>query len=268
MSRTLVNGREAVEIDARDRGLHYGDGLFETIALVAGEPRRLELHVARLARGCARLGIACPPHELLEQELARLAGEETRGVLKLIVTRGIGARGFKVDADAPPTRILSLHPWPNHPPQWASEGVAVRICQTSLADQPALAGIKHLNRLEQVVARREWNDPAIAEGLMRDRQGAFVCGTMTNMFIVRDGRLLTPAVDRCGVAGTMRAAVLERAHALGIPAVQSVVTEDELERADEVFLTNALIGVWPVTRIERRTLSIGPLTQRLRAEVE
>ncbi len=268
MSRTLINGRESVEIDVRDRGLHYGDGVFETVALVQGEPRRLEHHFARLARGCARLGIACPPHELLAQELAKLAGDETRGVLKLIVTRGIGARGLKVDADAPPTRILSLHPWPTHPSQWQSEGVAVRICKTQLADQPALAGIKHLNRLEQVVARREWNDPAIAEGLMRDRQGAFVCGTMTNMFIVRDGRLLTPPVDRCGVAGTVRATVLERAHALGMPAVQSVVTEEELARADEVFLTNAVIGIWPVTRIERRTLRVGPLTLRLRAEVE
>jgi 4-amino-4-deoxychorismate lyase len=268
VSRTLVNGREAVEVDARDRGLHYGDGVFETIAVVKGEPRRLEHHFARLARGCARLGIACPAHALLEEELLKLTGEETRGVLKLIVTRGIGARGLRAEAEAPPTRILSLHPWPNHPPQWASEGVMVHICKTQLADQPALAGIKHLNRLEQVVARREWNDPGIAEGLMRDRHGSFVCGTMTNMFIVRDGRLLTPPVDRCGVAGTVRAALLERAHALGIPAVQSIVTEDELQRADEVFLTNALVGIWPVTRIQGRRLPIGPLTQRLREEVE
>lgn len=266
--RILVNGRGTTQIDARDRGLHYGDGLFETIAILDGEPRRLVLHLERLGRGCARLGIACPETELLAREIQTLAADEPRAVVKLIVTRGMSVRGLNIDSEATPTRILSLHPWPSYPADWSSAGIAVRLCSTLLAEQPALAGIKHLNRLEQVIARREWSDPAIAEGLMRDRHGALVCGTMTNMFIVREGRVLTPPVDRCGVAGTVRATVLERAHSLGIPAVQAVVTLDELQRADEVFLTNALAGIWPVSRVAERGLAVGPVTRRLQAAIE
>ncbi len=267
-TRTLVNGRNTTQIDARDRGLQYGDGLFETFAVIDGDVRRLDLHLERLTRGCGRLGIASPDRALLVSEIESLAADQARAVLKLIVTRGMAGRGLDIDPDAQPTRILSLHPWPSHPAQWAKEGVTVRICTTTLGEQPALAGIKHLNRLEHVVARREWNDPQVAEGLLRNRQRSFVCGTMTNMFIVQSGRLLTPAVDRCGVAGTVRATVLERAHALGIPAVQAVIGDEELAAADEVFLTNALIGIWPVTRIEERQLSVGPLTLRLQSEIQ
>lgn len=265
--RILVNGRSTATIDVRDRGLQYGDGVFETLAVLEGKVLRLELHLERLTRGCARLGIVCPDRDTLRGEIESLAADQARSVLKLIVTRGMAARGLHVDPDAQPTRILSLHPWPAYPTQWAQEGVAVRICATVLAEQPALAGIKHLNRLEQVVARREWNDAAIAEGLMRNRQGAIVCGTITNVFIVQNGKVMTPAVDRCGVAGTVRATVLERAHALSIPAVQAVVGDAELAAADEVFLTNALIGIWPVARIDERRLSVGPLTRRLQAEL-
>ncbi len=266
-TRTLVNGRNTTQVDARDRGLQYGDGLFETLAVINGEARRLELHLERLTRGCGRLGIAAPDRTVLVSEIESLAADQARAVLKVIVTRGMAGRGLDIDLEAQPTRILSLHPWPSHPAQWATQGVTVRICTTTLGEQPALAGIKHLNRLEHVVARREWNDPQIAEGLLRNRQRSFVCGTMTNMFVVQNGRLLTPPVDRCGVAGTVRATVLERSHALGIPAVQAVVGDEELAAAEEVFLTNALIGIWPVTRIEDRKLGVGPITQRLQSQI-
>jgi 4-amino-4-deoxychorismate lyase len=265
--RVLINGRRSAQIDVRDRGLQYGDGVFETLAIVDGEPRRLTLHFERLERGCRRLGIECPERELLSEEIHTLAGDETGAVLKIIVTRGIGARGLRIDAEASPTRVVSLFPWPVYPADWASEGVTVRLCTTVLADQPDLAGIKHLNRLEQILARREWSDPAIAEGLMRDRHGAVVCGTITNMFIVREGRLFTPPVDRCGVAGTVRAAILEAARALGIPAVQAIVTREELRNAEEVFLTNALVGVWPVRAIEEQRYVPGPVTRKLQAAV-
>jgi len=267
-TRILINGRDSTLVDARDRGLNYGDGLFETIAVVDGVARRWSLHRERLARGCTRLGIAHPEFEELEQEIQTLSADEARAVVKVIVTRGIGARGLSVDPQAQPTRIVGLHPWPVHPPEWAERGVHVRLCTTTLADQPALAGIKHLNRLEQVLARREWSDAHVAEGLMCDRQGAVVCGTMTNMFMVREGRLLTPAVDRCGVAGTVRATVLERAHALGIPAVQALIMPNDLRQADEVFLTNALVGLWAVNQLDDRALVPGPVWARLRAAIQ
>src|SRR5690606_18605217 len=134
-------------------------------------------------------------------------------------------------------------PWPDHPPGHVTEGVHVRWCSTRLGTNPQLAGIKHLNRLEQVLARAEWQDGPWAEGLVCDQQGRVVCGTMTNMFIVRTGTLYTPPITDCGVEGITRARVLERAGTLGIPAHTVPLWPDEVRAADEVFLCNTVIGI-------------------------
>ncbi len=271
-ARLLIDGHERPFIDARDRGLQYGDGLFETLAVLEGGVRRFEAHWTRLLRGCEKLGIPAPGRSTVEAEIARLAGGQRRAALKLIVTRGVAGRGYASPADATPTRILWLNPWPSFPAEWPRQGVIVRVCRTLLAEQPALAGIKHLNRLEQVLARREWTSTnevdSCAEGLMRDASGAVVCGTMTNIFAIQGGRLLTPPLDRCGVAGTVRAAVIAAAPGLGLAAEERRITLEDLCAADEVFLTNALIGVWPVRRIENRACRSGPLTRRLQEIVE
>jgi 4-amino-4-deoxychorismate lyase len=184
-------------------------------------------------------------------------------VLKLVVTRGVGGRGYRIEDGIEPTRIVSLHTWPSFPADWAESGVVVRWCEATLAEQPMLAGIKHLNRLEQVVARREWSDPGIAEGLMCDSRGRVIGGTRTNLFLVRGSELVTPSVHRCGLAGTMRASVIEVAGQLGLRAIEIDIWNDDVEQAEEIFLTNALIGIWPVKQIDRRLLDVGPVPRRL-----
>lgn len=251
-----------------DRGLHYGDGLFETIKVEDGSPEFWDRHLARLAEGCERLGIAAPEGDTLRREARRLCAGDRRSVLKIIVTRGAGGRGYRPPERPVPTRILSRHPWPDHAPAAWREGVVVRVCTTRLATQPLLAGIKHLNRLEQVMARREWDDPVIGEGLMLDTDGFVVDGTMSNLFIVAGGRLATPDLSLSGVAGVMRAVVLEAAAKLKVPAEVTRLTLDRVRAADEAFLTNSLIRIWPVRELDGKRYRLGGLVRRLAKEVE
>jgi len=265
---TLVDGRRAGTVPAADRGLHYGDGLFETVAVVSGRALVLDRHLARLEHGCGRLGIPFPGRETLTAEADALAAERARAVLKVIVTRGVGGRGYRPPEAPRSTRVLSLHPWPGDVDRRRDGGVAVRLCRTRLASNPALAGLKHLNRLEQVLARAEWSGTEPAEGLMLDGEGKLVEGISSNVFVVRAGRLLTPEVDRCGVAGVVRAIILERAPAqLGLAVEVRPLPLEALGDAEEVFLTNSVIGLWPVRAVERRRYRIGAVARRLQAEL-
>ncbi len=259
----LVNGTPATQVSAQDRGLHYGDGVFETLAVRDSRPLLWEKHVQRLRMGCARLGIPAPADALLASEVQQVCAGAAQAVLKIMVTRGEGARGYRVVPPVHATRLVALYPWPAWPEAYARQGVRVRVCDTRLACNPALAGIKHLNRLEQVLARSEWEDASIAEGLMLDTAGHVIEGTMSNIFIVRDGRLWTPEVDNCGVAGIMRGVIVEFAarHAIGCGITG--LSLQQVREADEVFLCNSIIGVWPVREIDDVHYPCGPLTQRV-----
>jgi 4-amino-4-deoxychorismate lyase len=263
-----VNGRDAATVSVLERALHYGDGLFETMACVAGSVRLLDLHLERLAAGCQRLGIGVPASETLREELAAVAASCPRAVIKLLVTRGEArARGYALSGTEKANRITLRFPWPADDGRAVHEGVRLRTAALRLGENPALAGIKHCNRLEQVLARREWNDPGIAESLLYSSGGALVSGTMTNVFIVKEGVLCTPRLDRCGVAGVMRRTVLGLAAQLGIAAREEQLTQADVQGAEEMFLTNALIGIHPVRELDGRPLARHTLTARLQLEL-
>jgi len=262
-TRRLVNGRARRCIDAADRGLQYGDGLFETMALRGGTLRFLDAHMERLARGCERMQIAPVPPAILEAELAQLTAGADDGIVKLVVTRGGSARGYRPDQWAAPSRVLFLHPHRAWPAAHYADGIRLRLCATRLGCNPLLAGIKHLNRLEQVMARLEGADADAEEGLMLDDGGQIVAGTMTNVFLVEDGRVVTPALDRCGVAGVMRRVVLDTAAAAGVDTLIEGVSRARLAAAAEVFVTNALIGLWPVRVCAGGELGANPVTRSL-----
>lgn len=232
-----------------DRGLHYGDALFETIALVDGQACLLDRHLLRLSRGCERLGIPLPDLELLLADIHRLRDGVERAVLKLIVTRGEGGRGYRPPAKPQPRRLLSLHDWPDYPGAFWTNGVQVRWCDTPLGLNPALAGIKHCNRLEQVMARAEWDAPDIPEGLMCDLRGNVIEGTQSNLFLCHDGQWSTPSLDGCGVAGVARALLIDLCEEQDMPVRERAVSRAEVLGADALLLTNALVGCWPVAAI-------------------
>jgi 4-amino-4-deoxychorismate lyase len=242
----LINGQPSHLISALDRGLQYGDGLFETLAVINGKPALLDRHLERLVAGCQALGMVQPDINQLREESRAEAAQTSRAVLKIILTRGEGGRGYNPASTMTPTRIIHTTPWPDYPDDHARVGVAVRLCDTRLGWNARLAGLKHLNRLEQVLARAEWSDPGINEGVVLDGADNVIEGTMSNLFLVKSGQLITPLLDQCGVKGIMRQVVIETARTLAIKAEEQQVRVDDLKAADGLFLTNSLIGIWPV----------------------
>jgi 4-amino-4-deoxychorismate lyase len=259
---TWVDGLAADALSLKDRGLAYGDGLFETIAVRNGFPVLLDRHLVRLARGCQRLSINLD-HQAVVTELVTYAEQLHEGVLKLIVTRGDSLRGYAFDPSVQARRILSGNPSAAYPHAHREQGIRLFPCTTRLSIQPLLAGLKHLNRLEQVMARAEWQDTEHAEGLMLDQDGRVIEGVFSNLFLVRDGVLLTADLARCGVEGVMRAELLFQAESLGIPMQITDITLEQLQQADEVFVCNSVYGVWPVHAYAALSWPVGPLTRKL-----
>ena len=270
MSATvLVNGRPEGALSVLERGLHFGDGLFETIACLKGRARFLTLHLERLRQGCERLRIGFGDWGLLRAEVEAMAADAGTAIIKLLLTRGPAmARGYAVRGDEAATRILLRQPWPVDDPALGREGVQVRTGTLRLGENPALAGMKHLNRLEQVLARAEWQQSDIHESLLFSSSGRLISGTMTNVFLVRDGGLLTPGVERCGVQGVMRRVVMREALETGLPMRETELFAADLAAAEEVFLTNARVGLWPVRACDGRALGVGPLTRQLQARLQ
>ncbi len=253
-----------------DRAAAYGDGLFETIAIRADKPRLWSLHSERLQIGCTRLGLACPESHLLLEKLeaaintARLS--TAIATAKLTVSAGNTGRGYRRNPNADPLVRISVHAARALPAQKYQSGVTARICTTRLGVQPLLAGIKTLNRLEQVMARAEWNDENIFEGLMLDTEGRLICGTMSNVFIVKKSVLITPAITRCGVTGVMRRHIIDLLrNEEGMDCEVRDVTLEELSSADEVFLSNSQFGVLPIRTCASMQWGDGPITRRVQA---
>ncbi|NOQ94079.1 MAG: aminodeoxychorismate lyase [Methylophaga sp.] len=265
----LVNGKPEDRIAVSDRGLQYGDGLFETIAFRHGIPEFIEAHLKRLLDGCGRLNIPFRQLELLRKELIEVYQNlsDSDAVIKIMITRGSGGRGYLAENTVEPTRIISTHPLPNYPESHSLTGVSVRFCQHKLSENTSLAGIKHLNRLDNVLARNEWDNAEIAEGLMFDQSNNLVEGTMSNVFIVKSksNQLLTPLLNKSGVAGIMRAQIMHLASQLGLLIKETVITRNDLRKADEVFVCNSINGIWPVIDVVdiEKKYTLGSITQQL-----
>ncbi len=263
-----VDGEQADSLPLPDRGLALGDGLFETLLLLDGRPVFPDYHLERLRRGLARLafvgseGLLAAAGRAIEVASA-VAG---RGVaaLRLTLTRGAGPRGYRVPEQVTPRLISELSASPSDPRRWALP-IHLGLLSASCSDQPRLAGIKHLNRLDQVLAASECaGQAAWDEGVMLNQQGQVVSAIAANLFALCDGQLLTPALARCGIEGTRRRAVMERwAPALGLPVLVTDLHPAELEQADELFICNALTGVRAVASLGQRQWGAHPLTRAL-----
>jgi 4-amino-4-deoxychorismate lyase len=257
MPPVLINGQYGDSISVQDRGLNYGDGIFETIAVVNSQPLLWKQHLHRLRLGCKRLKIFALNWQQLQSEIATLLVNQSNCVLKILITRGCGGRGYKItESVITPNRILSLHPLPQYPKSWWETGIQARLCHTKLAINPALAGIKHTNRLEQILASTEWNDPNIAEGLMQDTNDNWICGTKTNLFLIKDNTLLTPTLYNSGVKGVMRSVVIQQAKLHGIKVIQRNINIVDIKQANNIFVTNSIIGIWPIKKLNGKMYSI------------
>jgi len=261
----LVNGARGQGVSPLDRGIHFGDGLFETIACRGGRPRFLTFHLERLISGCERLQIRAPEPELIAGEVCELARDADRAIVKVLVTRGAAVgRGYAAAGKETATRITIRYPWPDEDVSKSHDGVKVCTLSMRLGENPLLAGLKHCNRLEQILARAQWPaDIDVSEGLLFSSSGNLVSGTLSNVFIVRGSIVQTPRIDLCGVAGVMRRVVIREMHQAGIRMQECVLRTEDLQEADEMFLTNARIGIWPVRELNSRAILPGPITRRL-----
>jgi 4-amino-4-deoxychorismate lyase len=245
-------------LSTQDRGLAYGDGLFETFAVRNNAPCFWAEHMQRLAEGCNRLGIPVPDPDALGREAAALCAESegNPAVLKIILSRGQGGRGYRAPEEPRPWYGMSLYHAPEYPQAFYSEGVGACVCETRLSSNPTLAGIKHLNRLEQVLARKEFGDE-YQEGLMLDGKGRVIEGTMSNLFLVIDDVLVTPEINECGVNGVTRRRLIEWARQQRIECrlSQGLLLEEVLS-ANALFVCNSVIGLWPIRQLEDKTYSV------------
>jgi 4-amino-4-deoxychorismate lyase len=243
----LVNGSPTASVSPLDRGLSFGDGVFRTLRMEAGEPIWWDDHYDKLAADCRQLALINPSRSEWEQDIAWIAARQPESVLRLSVTRGLGPRGYRVPEFAYPTRLIQATPLPAFPDPLAETGVVLRVCDLRLGHQPRLAGAKHLNRLENVLARMEWDDAAIDEGVLLDHEGQVISGVMSNLFILSDGLWLTPDLSRCGVAGVTRARLMR-----GLDIREARFDLDTLLAADVVLLSNSLIRLRWVARLRER----------------
>lgn len=263
MAHCLVNGQSGDTLAITDRGIRFGDGLFETLAVVDRRPQLWQAHLDRLKRGCQRLGIPAPSMDDWWRDWCHLSPDDEHGVLRITLTRGSGGAGYAPPSNPVPTRILQWLPAPQRPAQYWQQGIDVRVCQTRLALQPALAGIKHLNRLEQVLARAECAESAVTEGLMLAVDGRLAEATSANILIESQGRLVLPDTTDIGVDGIMQHWLRTQAEALGIAVEKRAVGLDTLQDGDAMMLCNSLIGIWPVRAIDQRRLPKPKLAEKL-----
>lgn len=254
LRRLQINGKENGCLSAQDYGLVKGLGLFETMALLENELRFWNQHWDRLHDGARKLGLALPKKKILEQQLKDFFQGTETGVVKMLFTGGVPGENL--------TTVFYLYEWPHDRETWLTEGVKVCLCQTRLSENPLLAGLKHTNRLDYVMATQEQMGN-YQEGLLRDQSGHVVEGSISNLFLVKDGIFRTPLLDRCGVAGIMRKQIIQHLENAGKVIDIDRVTAEQLMSADEVFLSNSVMGIWPVIQCDNQQFPRGPQTEKL-----
>ncbi|HOY24793.1 MAG TPA: aminodeoxychorismate lyase [Cellvibrio sp.] len=266
-----VNGVIGAQVSPLDRGFAYGDGVFETCKMLHGKIPLWHLHKKRLLKSCEKLLIPVAI-DLVEAQLASLIAslaitDIANAVVKFTVTRGQGGRGYRAPDSVQPTLVIAVFSAANYPQSYFSEGVSVRLCNQRLSCNPSLAGLKHLNRLEQILARAEWQDDAIAEGILLDIHGNVIEAVFSNIFLIKNGELFTPDLSEAGVAGVMRRFIIETlAPQVGLKVHVKRLTITDLLSADSIFLCNSLYGIWPVQKIlgeQTHVFNAHELTEKL-----
>lgn len=251
-SAVLVDGAFTDSFPADDRGLMYGDGVFRTLRVVDSRPIWWEEQLLKLTEDCARIGLQAPVPDVWNADLALMAPCLTSGVLKLMVTRGSGPRGYRSPLRPQSRRCMSYDVTSGHTGMAQTLDLNLRVCSLRLGWQPILAGVKHLNRLENVMARAEWGDADIHEGLLLDQSDRVISGVMSNLFIWTQNQLLTPRLHQCGVAGVARARLMRLASEHGLDVKETELNLQAVFEADEVMMTNSVWGLRRVARLESK----------------
>ncbi len=263
-TQCLINGKPSPTLSVVDRGLAYGDGVFRTFIVKSGVPHHWELHYQKLLHDCRALGITCPKNDDLISDIQTLFTGGTDAVAKIIVTRGESSRGYAVPDGIQANRIVIKSAMANYPLSNQTQGVKLHLCELKLGLQAKLAGVKHLNRLENVLARMEWNDTNVADGLLLDSNDNVIECTMSNIFARYDNDLITPSLEECGVAGIARARIIESAKRFNLNIKIERFKLNKLMEAEEIIICNSLFGAWQVVGFNGKQWAKQGLDSKLR----
>lgn len=262
-----LNGHPIAHLSPLERGFAYGDGVFSTIAVRHGKAALLDYHWQRLVEGCQRLGIHCPDISHWQNDFLRFAEQYTHIIAKIIITRGEGGRGYLPDSQAQANCYFYAYPVIDYPQDY-QQGIVSDFLRGRLGVNPLLAGLKHLNRLEQVLLRQELAQTAFPEALVCDVTGKVVEGVFSNVFMVKNKQLFTPLLNEAGVAGVMRRHILQTAKDLAIVSSEKTLMPNDFLAADEIFFCNSLYGIWPLKQIAGTILSTPTLTLQLQQRLQ
>lgn len=264
----LVNGKRSDEITVFDRGLQFGDGVFETIRIHRGRPVWWDAHMNRLTDGCRRLEFEkLPDTDNLLQEVIDNAARFDTGTLKIIITRGNSNSGYRIPDDISDNIIMIFSEGGRHE-EIPETGIMLGLCRHYIPSPSLLAGIKHLNRLEQVMARKECTEQGWDEGVMLDSEERVIEGTMSNIFAWYGDKLITPMITQAGVKGICRDVIMEQSmHAVG-GIEECEISVSELLQSDGIFVCNSLIGIWPVRHFLDREFDSNRNTFMLQQMIE
>ena len=253
---TLINGKFEEQVSANDRGLLYGQSVFETVAVVNGKPALLSQHIDRLIKGCERLSISLNINKLNNdiKVISPLFVEQNALVLRITITQGVGGRGYQNPKTSEPIRILTLH---DYPKQIAKDGIepnktqglCVGLSAVVLSHQPLLAGIKHGNRLEQILARSSWQE-GWQEALLLDSMGNIIEGTQSNLIVINNKTVRTPLLDQCGVDGIMKNWAISALKETGFSCSAVRLSIEDIMQADELLITNSVLGIRAITELQ------------------
>ncbi len=254
-SHVLINGQPANVVSVTDRGLAYGDGAFETMLCIDGQIPLFHRHLARLGEACAALGIPPVSQDSWQEDVGALtkgAGGSDRCVIKLMVTRGSNGFGYAPPENVQVTRIVQRLACPQSA---SGDDLLCDVLDTRLGSNRQLAGIKHLNRLEQVLAADELGTRNLDEGLIRNQHGFLIEAVSSNIILVFENRVVTPKLDTAGVKGVMRDLLIEAATGSAHEIIKDYVHHDVVHQADEIILCNSVRGVRRAGRLGEKMLT-------------
>jgi len=256
----IINGTPNQDVAIADRGFNFGDGHFTTIKLVDGKAQLLDLHMARLQQACKVLGIEFSQWDALIDAIIEQAQALQNGVLKVTITRGEGGRGYGyaygTSGCSSANWYLQHRPVPAQYSEWARSGIELMVCQYQQTVNPVLAGLKTLNRLDQVMIKQELDANGMVDGLVCSTEGYLIETSIANVFWMKAGNVYTPSTKRSGIEGVMKMHISNLLDSLGIELETGDYTIAEVLAADEVFITNSVMEVVPVKRIMNADLSI------------
>ncbi|KZN68703.1 aminodeoxychorismate lyase [Pseudoalteromonas luteoviolacea] len=251
-----------MDVSHKDRGLNYGDGFFTTVKIDSGALALWDYHLIRLQECEQRLGFPALDYKRLTSQCQEAVKQCQSGFLKVLITRGCGGRGYGVPEKPTPKIIITQGDLPSHYEDWKKNGVSLGYSDIQLGHQPLFAGLKTLNRLEQVMIKQAAQNSLFDDVLVEDIAGNIIESSASNILVVKNGSVFTPKLDMCGISG-----VYLRYMCSQVEVTERRIQRQDLVHADAIYICNSLMGLVPVKSLDKQIFDVQTALQ-LKEEIE